>query len=218
MLDWTFWLSTLHTDTLVLTLAGILFVDAPRYAITRSCVCLFDMMTDAIPARFRRTSSLQASTRWTFDRIPSVCVLLSAHNAEQGIAPTIGSILGTYPNLELIIVCDGSTDDTYVAARRCTRGARNVQVYRRPRRGGKSSSLNFALNFTRAEVVIVVDADCELEDQAIWRIVEPFSNPQVGAVSATIGTRNAFQNLLTAVPSARILAGHLSRTPGPRVL
>ena len=65
------------------------------------------------------------------------------------------------------------------------------------RRGGKSSAMNFALPFARAEVVIVVDADSHLAPNAIWEIVQPLADPRVGAVSGNVLVRNEFRNLVT---------------------
>ena len=63
--------------------------------------------------------------------------------------------------------------------------------------GGKSSALNWGLNFTRAEVVVTVDADSMLGPRALWEIVQPLRDPGVGAATGTIRVWNAETNLCT---------------------
>src|SRR5262249_10946771 len=72
-----------------------------------------------------------------------------------------------------------------------------VLVLRRPRRSGKSSATNFALTYTRADVVIVIDCDSSVGPGALWEIVQPLRDPQVGAVAGNILARNPFTNLCT---------------------
>ena len=57
--------------------------------------------------------------------------------------------------------------------------------------------MNFALPFTKSEIIVSVDADSHLGPNAIWEIVQPFQDPQVGVVSAAILARNPFTNLVT---------------------
>ena len=94
------------------------------------------------------------------------------------------------------MVDDGSSDGMTQVGHDFARLHENVLVLTK-RRGGKSSAMNFALPFARAEVVIVVDADSHLAPNAIWEIVQPLADPRVGAVSGNVLVRNEFQNLVT---------------------
>ena len=92
---------------------------------------------------------------------------------------------------------DGSNDGMSEVAQEFAEGKDGITVLRKPNRGGKSSALNFALPFTQAEIVVCVDGDSHVTDTAIWEAVQPFSDPQVAAVSATVVARNPFHNLTT---------------------
>ncbi|MGQ0636953.1 MAG: glycosyltransferase [Planctomycetaceae bacterium] len=197
--DWTHWLSSLHPEEWPTLIIGLLLLDLPRYALSRLLVCLWDIVT------FARRGPLgdQASSR--FRHCPSVCVILAGYNEGETIEGTIRSVSGSYPNLQIIVVDDGSEDDMYDRARRAARDRPDVLVLKRPRRGGKSSAMNTALVYTQAEVVICVDADSALGPAAIWEIVQPFADPQVGIVSATILARNAGCNLVTRIQAYEYL-------------
>jgi cellulose synthase/poly-beta-1,6-N-acetylglucosamine synthase-like glycosyltransferase len=171
--------------------AGLLLIDAPRYAISRLLMCLWD-----IAAAFVRWLCA-APQRDRYTHCPSVCVILAGHNEGSTIEATLASVYGSYPNLQVIVVDDGSLDDMSARAQRFARLHPDVLVLRRPRRGGKSSAMNSALPYTKAEIVISIDADSELGPAAIWEIVQPLADPRVGIVSATILARNPWVNLVT---------------------
>lgn len=185
--DWTHWLSTQHPEQLLALLLGLLLLDGPRYALSKILLCLWDL---GRPWAARRPTL-------AFEHCPTVCVILAGHNEEETIEATLTSVWGSYPRLEVIVVDDGSTDDMTPVSRRFAETHAGVQVLRRPRRGGKSSAMNFALWQTQAEVIVIVDADSHLGPNAIWEIVQPLKDPAVGAVSATVLARNPFVNLVT---------------------
>ena len=73
------------------------------------------------------------------------------------------------------------------------------------KRGGKSSAMNAALPLTQAEVIVIVDADSGLSRDAIWEIVQPLSDPAVGAVSGNVMVRNTSRNLATFIQTFEYL-------------
>jgi cellulose synthase/poly-beta-1,6-N-acetylglucosamine synthase-like glycosyltransferase len=137
------------------------------------------------------------STSARYSHCPSVCVIVAGYNEAETIEGTLASLWGSYPRLEIVVVDDGSLDGMAEAARRFARRHAGVSVFRRPQRGGKSSAMNFALRYTNAEVVVVVDADSSLGPSAIWEIVQPLADLGVGAVSGAVLARNPFVNLCT---------------------
>ncbi|MGE5195061.1 MAG: glycosyltransferase, partial [Deltaproteobacteria bacterium] len=173
---WIHWLSSLHPEEWLALLVGLLLLDAPRYALSRLLFCV------GAVAAFMLRSLRPGAVDSRFQHCPSVCVVLAGYNEGPTIEAMIASIYGTYPNLQVIVVDDGSEDDMYERARRMARRYSDLLVLRRPGRGGKSSALNTALPFTRAEIIVSVDADSELGPAALWEIVQPFANPRVGMV------------------------------------
>ncbi|CAK0739399.1 poly-beta-1,6-N-acetyl-D-glucosamine synthase [Gammaproteobacteria bacterium] len=128
----------------------------------------------------------------TATETPLVSILLPAFNEEARIAKTIEAILVVnYPALEIIVVDDGSTDDTFAIAIRYVgehQGMR-VRVLRKPN-GGKSTALNLGFRESHGPLVLCVDADSLLERNAVKRLVAVLGDPSVGAVSGQVRVRN----------------------------
>ena len=65
--------------------------------------------------------------------------------------------------------------------------------------------MNFCVCHARGEIIVNVDADSSLGEDAIWKIVQPFGDPCVGIVSASILPRNPWVNLATWMQSYEYL-------------
>jgi len=125
---------------------------------------------------------------------PKVTIIVPAYNEESGIADTIKSILETeYPNKELIVVDDGSTDRTPEIVKQYAN--LGVKVLRK-NNGGKSSAINYGLLFSSGEIIITVDADSIIERRAVREIVKKFEDPEVDAVAGNIKVLNR-KNIIT---------------------
>jgi cellulose synthase/poly-beta-1,6-N-acetylglucosamine synthase-like glycosyltransferase/peptidoglycan/xylan/chitin deacetylase (PgdA/CDA1 family) len=130
----------------------------------------------------------------TEDYHPQVAVLIPAFNEAKVIARTIRSVLmSNYKNLRIIVIDDGSTDDTYkiateVYAKEIADGRVTVLT---KANGGKAEALNFALEQTTEEIYVGIDADGVIAHDAITRLVPHFANPHIGAVAgnAKVGNR-----------------------------
>ncbi len=189
--DWIHWLSSLHPDQLVSVVWGLLIVDGIRYGLGKVAMCLLDCARGVANWLLRRSAA--ASDEWT----PTVGVILAGYNEAETIQATLRSIWGSYPRLEIVVVDDGSEDAMTPRAQEFASSHPGVLVLRRDRRGGKSSAMNLGLQFLTAEVVVIVDADSELGPDAIRRIVQPLSDPEVGAVAGTVLGRAPYGSLVT---------------------
>lgn len=142
---------------------------------------------------------------------PPVSVIIPAHNEERVILGTIESVLASqYPDLEIIVVENGSTDATYDVLRERFARESRVRVYRQllP---GKAAALNTALAMARSDVIVAIDADTVLCPDTIERLVRHFSKSDVGAVSGNVGIHNR-QSWLTRFQSIEyICAFNLDR-------
>jgi glycosyltransferase involved in cell wall biosynthesis len=86
-----------------------------------------------------------------------VSILIPAFNAEQWIADTIKSALAqTWPEKEIIVVDDGSTDRTLAVARKCS--APNVLIVSQPNQGA-AAARNKAYSLSRGDYIQWLDAD-----------------------------------------------------------
>jgi biofilm PGA synthesis N-glycosyltransferase PgaC len=124
--------------------------------------------------------------------MPLVSVLLPAFNEAERIGKTLESILASsYPNMEVIVIDDGSTDETLAVASSFA-GEHNgvrVRVLRKPN-GGKSTALNLGFRESHGVLVMCVDADSRLEHNAVRRLAAVFQDPGVGAAAGQVRVRN----------------------------
>ena len=98
----------------------------------------------------------------------SVAVVMAARNVERFVGEAIDSVLGqTMEDLELVVVVDSSIDTTAELARSRMTDPR-IQVVER-KCGGVSAARNLGLSMVRAPLVVFLDADDVLEDEALGR-------------------------------------------------
>lgn len=94
-------------------------------------------------------------------RIPTVSVLIPAHNEEENIASAIESAIfqKTDFDVEIIVIDDGSTDQTEAVARSYELIHPNLRIIKNETRSGKGFSVRTAYNSARGKYVHVLDAD-----------------------------------------------------------
>ena len=125
---------------------------------------------------------------------PSVTVIVPAYNEEKVIERTVRSLLASdYPALKIIVVDDGSKDETFAVAQRAFDNeiaAGKVRLLTKPN-SGKADALNLGLQHTQDEIYVGIDADTAIAPDAISRLVAHFADPEVGAVAgnAKVGNR-----------------------------
>jgi len=125
----------------------------------------------------RHFVSLEASDK-------KVSIIIPAYNEERSIARTIDSALSiSYPRdkLEIIVVDDGSRDDTYRIAR--TFENKGVRVFTK-KNGGKGSALNLGISKAQGELILTMDADTFAEPSSLKQMAAYFSDNGVMAASA----------------------------------
>ncbi|MEK8022584.1 MAG: glycosyltransferase [Candidatus Hydrogenedentota bacterium] len=146
----------------------------------------------------RRLKALDIESLITSTGAPAITVIAPAFNEELTCVTTVKSLLELrYPDYEIMIVNDGSTDEMLPrlkaafelvrVPRADTANIPTMQIrgiYRSERyenlwvvdkeNGGKADSLNAGINFCRTSLFCSMDADCLLERDALTRIVRPF--------------------------------------------
>jgi len=141
----------------------------------------------ALATHHRRTARRLTAVPAESD-LPAVTVVVPAYNEAIGIARTVRSLEDTdYPDLEIVVVDDGSTDETAAVVEGL--GLDRVHLVRQDN-GGKAAALNTGLELTDAEIVVMVDGDTLFERDTLRRLVAPLRNPEVGAVSGNTKVGN----------------------------
>lgn len=129
-------------------------------------------------------SSRNSDQRFSPENAPDVSLLIPAHNEADVIGKKLENSLSLdYPGtLQIIVVSDGSTDATSnIVESYCRQGP--VDFAELPDRKGKANALNKGVELAAADIVVFSDASIILEKQALWEIVCPFADADIGCVS-----------------------------------
>jgi peptidoglycan-N-acetylglucosamine deacetylase len=127
---------------------------------------------------------------------PPVSIVIAAYNEEKVICNTVRSVLNSdYENMEVLVVDDGSKDQTAHVVVNAFMDHPKVRLIRKEN-GGKSSAVNKGFKEAKGEIVIIIDADTLLAENAISLMVRHFEDDFVAAVSGNVKIGNK-SNILT---------------------
>ena len=146
---------------------------------------------------------------------PGVTVLIPAYNEEAVIATSVAAVLAVdYPELEVLVLDDGSTDATDAAALEACADDRRCRVVRDPVNRGKAERLNVGLRQARHELVAVTDADTHIHPQALKLLVaRMLRSPLLAAIAGAPHVTNRGRLLLAMqVLEAASIIGMIRRT------
>jgi glycosyltransferase involved in cell wall biosynthesis len=101
------------------------------------------------------------------DKSVDVTILLPAYNEEQSIGNTIREIKQLYPDFEILVVDDGSTDRTKDEAIKA-----GANVWSHPYNIGNGAAIKNGLRFASGEWVLMMDADGQHKPEDIGRLLE----------------------------------------------
>lgn len=128
--------------------------------------------------------------------LPPVSVLVPAFNEAKLIERTVRSLLAMdYPQLEIVVIDDGSTDGTGRLVEALVRryatgsGTAEVKLVGKPN-GGKATALNAGLRAASHDFVLCVDGDSELSPETLRRAVRHLRDPEIGAVAGNVKVKN----------------------------
>lgn len=122
---------------------------------------------------------------------PLVSLLVPCYNEAENINESVPYLLKTnYPNVEIILVNDGSKDDTSEYIKRWSQAYDNVHAYYQ-KNSGKATALNQVLKYARGKYVVCIDGDSILDMDAIDYMVDILEqHPELGAVTGNPRVRN----------------------------
>lgn len=120
-----------------------------------------------------------------------VSVLIPAFNEARVIEASVRRVLSSRDvRLEVIVINDGSTDETAAIMERAFADEPRVRLLNLDN-GGKARALNRGMELAGGEVIVALDADTQFEPETIARLSRWFADPEVGAVAgnAKVGNR-----------------------------
>ncbi|MDH3216452.1 MAG: glycosyltransferase, partial [Candidatus Krumholzibacteria bacterium] len=142
------------------------------------------------------------------DYTPPVTVLIAAYNEEEHIQKTIrGCMRIDYSNYEVVVIDDGSTDQTVRKLKRY-RDSGQIRLIRKRVNEGKAMALNDGIPLTNGEIILIIDADAVPDPKILKRMVPHFKSPRVGAVTGNprVSNRRSFLSKLQAIEFASIVS------------
>jgi poly-beta-1,6-N-acetyl-D-glucosamine synthase len=182
----------------------------------------------ALRKYLRKNSYINYNTLVLSPLVPRISIIAPAFNESKSIIDNVRTLLSLYyNNFEVIIVNDGSTDDTF---QKIVQAFELVKVnyyfdYRIPcerikgvyksdnpsynrltvidkNNGGKADSLNAGINISRNSLIVTIDADSIIEADSILKLVKPFLEEKDHKVIGTGG-------VIRIVNSCEIERGHI---------
>ena len=122
------------------------------------------------------------------DKQPLVSVIIPAHNEEENISECIESLLcQTYQNIEIIVVDDCSSDNTYSVATRYP-----IKIIRLNRNKGPAYARNIGIKNAKGKFIVFAEADAKYSSNYVENIIKPLDNPKIGGAIA--GQRLVWSN------------------------
>ena len=121
----------------------------------------------------------------TQEELPSIAVLISAYNESEYIEDAIRTIINQgYPNYEIHIGSDGSTDDTVKKVNILQSEIPHLHIHDLSKRG-KNAVNEYLIAHSHSEIIVHIDADVRLKPNALYSMCSRFHDDEVGAVIGT---------------------------------
>ncbi len=121
-----------------------------------------------------------------------VTVIVPCYDEDVVIKSSLESLTKqTYRNFEIIVVDDGSNDNTYLISKNMefSEKGKRLIAFTKPNEG-KAEALNYGIAIAKGELILAVDADSKLSPDAIELMVTYFDDPKVGAVAGSVYVTN----------------------------
>ena len=160
-----------------------------------------------ISKNFKRSLfSNNINNNYSEENLPELDILVAARDEENVIPRLVERLFNLdYPNnkLNIYIIDDGSVDKTPLILDRLSKEYEKLKIISRSPNagGGKSGALNYALQFTHAEWLLILDADAQLQRDTLRRLFSFVEEGSWSAVQLRKSVINVNKNFLTSCQS-----------------
>ena len=153
----------------------------------------------------------------THDSAPTMTVVIPAYNEGAMVEQSIESVaVARYPRdrLEVVVVDDGSTDDTWTYIQRAAaRHAGLVTALKLEHNQGKRAALAAGFRAAHGAILVTIDSDSVIEADALLAMAGPFRDPRVGAVAGKVAAYNRDRGFISRMLHVRyVLSFDLQRS------
>ncbi len=140
------------------------------------------------------------------EELPFVSVLIPAWNEEGTIEKMIESVITShYDKFEVLIIDDGSKDNTFKIAKNLEKKYPRLKVFHKEN-GGKASALNFGIERAKGDFIFTMDADTYVHQDSVKKMVRYFKDPRVMCVSPAMLVYKP-KSILQRIQQAEYLLG-----------
>lgn len=144
-----------------------------------------------------------------YEQAPRLSVVIPAYNEGAMVRQTVDAcVRAEYPcdRLDIIVVDDGSTDDTWTHVSLAAQQHRDlVRTVRLPVNQGKRAALAAGFERAAGDIIVTVDSDSLVERGALLAIAGPFRDERVGVVAGKVCVLNRFRGLLPRMLHVRFV-------------
>jgi len=157
--------------------------------------------------RATRSKDYNVARQKLYKEKPLVSVIVPGKNEGKHIPRLSESLTRqTYKNIEIVIIDDGSDDNTAEICRKLEKQGLIQRFIRNEVRGGKASAANTAVKYSSGKYIVHIDADSHLRSDSIETILLPFYlDSNIGAVGGDVRVANTDQSFATRVQSIEYL-------------
>jgi len=121
---------------------------------------------------------------------PKVSIIVPAYNEALQVVRNVQNLMKCdYLNFEIVFVDDGSTDNTYSLVKEAFKDCPQVRVFTK-QNGGKSTALNFGIEKSEGEILVCIDADTQLQKDAVRQLISSFTEDKIAAVAGNVKAGN----------------------------
>lgn len=140
--------------------------------------------------------------------LPFVTIVVPAYNEGLIIQTAIRSLFEIdYPHYEILVVDDGSTDDTYERALEMVSATdKCVVTVITKENGGKARALNTGMAYAKGDFILNMDGDSKLSPNTLRDCIRHFDDPRIGAVAGNVKVFNR-DNVITQVQALEYVEG-----------
>lgn len=185
-------------------LAIFMFILVIRYFV----LIIFSYLEHLDNIRNNELETIDGPTPESDSKLPFITIIVPAYNEGKIIQAAIRSLLEIdYPYYEVLVVDDGSTDDTYERAREMVRVSdKCIVTVLAKANGGKANALNTGMANAKGDFILCMDGDTRLSPNTLRDCIRHFDDPKIGAVAGNVKVVNR-DNLITQVQALEYVEG-----------